>query len=45
VVLQGGGKIDVPVTLRDAIMSLGLDEGITVQNVVGNSLHSVSIVR
>lgn len=39
VVLESSGKINVPVTLGNTIMALGLDESITVQDVVGDSLY------
>lgn len=39
VVLESSGKINVPVTLGNTIMALGLDKSITVQDVVGNSLY------
>lgn len=45
VVLQRGGQVDVPVSLGDSVVSFGLDESITVQNVVGHSLKTVSLVR
>ena len=45
VVLESSRKVDMPVTLGDTIKSLSLDESIAVQNVVGNGLNSVSIVR
>jgi hypothetical protein len=45
VVLQGSRKVDMPVTLGNTILSLSLDEGIAVQNVVGDGLNSVSLVR
>lgn len=43
-VLKSSGKVDMPVTLGDTVKSLSLDESITVQNVVGNGLNSISIV-
>lgn len=39
VVLESSGKINVPVTLGNTVMALGLDESITVQDVVGDSLY------
>jgi len=38
VVLESSGKVDMPVTLGDAVKSLSLDESVAVQNVVGNSV-------
>jgi hypothetical protein len=45
VVLESSRKVDMPVTLRNTIESLSLDESIAVQNIVGNGLNSISIVR
>jgi hypothetical protein len=45
VVLESSGKVDMPVTLGNTIETLSLDESIAVQNVVGNGLVSVSIVK
>jgi hypothetical protein len=45
VVLESSGKVDMPVTLGNAIKALSLDESIAVQNVVGYGLVSVSIVK
>jgi hypothetical protein len=35
----------MPMTLGNTILSLGLDKGIAVQNIVGDGLNSVSVVR
>jgi hypothetical protein len=44
-VLQRSRKVYMPMTLGNTILSLGLDKGIAVQNIVGDGLNSVSVVR